>query len=484
MKKFALALATIALAGLPAQAQIVLPGGGTGGGSGSGWNGSLPASVTGATSGGIPCFVSATSMASSGLLTANAIMIGGGVGVCPTTTTTGANVLGVLGVAVNASGGIVSPTPAAAGDIIFWNGTAWAKLSGNSGSIRILQEDASGVPTWVTSAAAGVSSITTACPSTGPSTGAVTITSGLAVVNKTGSYTSTSADCGATIPFSLSAAATLTLPAPVAGFFLAQVVNCGSTTSGDPSCPAASIVPLTIAPASGHIDGLSSESFPPGTSKGIWTNGTDYFTTNGGTSQFSPGYTVGPWYLPANYGAINGGGGSINTNSVYCTPAWINDIGAVIGGGSGTIGSLGARISTLGTSNIQLGIYANDFTVAPYRPGALLGHTSDIVDTAAGAVSAALTSGAVVSAGLYWMCAEANDNTVRIQSLPVSSTAGSFYAAAVGDTSVGNILSGSFLGTVLTVVGTYGTWPASLHGNSFTTNSQSSVVAFQFTSIP
>jgi hypothetical protein len=46
----------------------------------------FPVTVSGTvTSGGIPCFTSTTNEASSALLTANAIVVGGGIGVCPST---------------------------------------------------------------------------------------------------------------------------------------------------------------------------------------------------------------------------------------------------------------------------------------------------------------------------------------------------------------------------------------------------------------
>lgn len=49
--------------------------------------------LTAGTSGGIPAFTATGTIASSALLAANALMIGGGAGVAPSTTTTGAGVL-------------------------------------------------------------------------------------------------------------------------------------------------------------------------------------------------------------------------------------------------------------------------------------------------------------------------------------------------------------------------------------------------------
>lgn len=66
-----------------------------------------PALTVAGTSGGIPYFDSASSWASSGVLAANALMIGGGAGAAPATTTTGANVLTALGVDIGSAGAIV-----------------------------------------------------------------------------------------------------------------------------------------------------------------------------------------------------------------------------------------------------------------------------------------------------------------------------------------------------------------------------------------
>src|SRR2546428_633843 len=95
----------------------------TGGGGGSGtvtsvsWTGGLvsvatptttPAFTVAGTSGGIPYFSGATTWASSAALAANALVIGGGAGATPATTTTGANVLTALGVAVGSAGAFVT----------------------------------------------------------------------------------------------------------------------------------------------------------------------------------------------------------------------------------------------------------------------------------------------------------------------------------------------------------------------------------------
>jgi hypothetical protein len=68
---------------LSTNAAVTVPQGGTG--------------LTGGTSGGLPYFNAANTMASSGVLAANALVIGGGAGAAPSTTTTGTGILTFLG---------------------------------------------------------------------------------------------------------------------------------------------------------------------------------------------------------------------------------------------------------------------------------------------------------------------------------------------------------------------------------------------------
>ena len=72
-------------------------------------SGTLAFTIAG-TSGGIPYFSSATGWASSAALAANSIVLGGGAGVAPSTTTTGTGVVTALGQSVTGSGGIVLAT--------------------------------------------------------------------------------------------------------------------------------------------------------------------------------------------------------------------------------------------------------------------------------------------------------------------------------------------------------------------------------------
>jgi hypothetical protein len=67
----------------------------------------FPVTVSGTvTSGGVPYFSSTTNMATSAVLAANALVVGGGAGVAPSTVTTGTGVLTALGSNTNATGGV------------------------------------------------------------------------------------------------------------------------------------------------------------------------------------------------------------------------------------------------------------------------------------------------------------------------------------------------------------------------------------------
>ena len=64
--------------------------------------------LTSGTSGGIPYYSASNAIASSAALAANALVVGGGAGVAPSTVTTGTGVLTAVGNAVNTTGGLVT----------------------------------------------------------------------------------------------------------------------------------------------------------------------------------------------------------------------------------------------------------------------------------------------------------------------------------------------------------------------------------------
>ncbi len=100
-----------------------------------------PALTVVGTSGGIPYFSSGTTWASSAALAANAIVLGGGAGVAPATTTTGTGVVTAIGNSVNTSGGLVTQSGTLASSAIV--------LGGGSGSAVTSTTTGAGVVTAI-----------------------------------------------------------------------------------------------------------------------------------------------------------------------------------------------------------------------------------------------------------------------------------------------------------------------------------------------
>lgn len=97
-----------------------------------------PAFTVAGTSGGIPYFSSASTWATSAALAANALVVGGGAGVAPSTVTTGTGVLTALAVNVGSAGAFVTfngalGTPSS-GTVTNLTGTASININGTVGA--------------------------------------------------------------------------------------------------------------------------------------------------------------------------------------------------------------------------------------------------------------------------------------------------------------------------------------------------------------
>jgi hypothetical protein len=219
-------------------------------------------------------------------------------------------------------------------------------------------------------------------------------------------------------------------------------------------------------------------NFPP-----IGPNANPSSGTGSPTPQIvGPGYAATVWYQPMPGYVSLTVGGAPSVNVTYCTVGWVGNI-SPSGGGSATLGSLAARITTLGTSNIQLAMYKDDATVAPHRPGTLVGATGNIVDTSTGTVTGAAT-GTVTGPGQYWLCMQTNDTTVRMISRIGTATDAITFAWA-GTATAANALAGANVTGGVSTPGTFGTWPASLNGSTWTeVGNTAPLLAFQFASIP
>lgn len=97
------------------------------------------------------------------------------------------------------------PTLSAAGDTLYWNGSALARFAGNSSGTACFSENASGVPAWAACALGGTNTYTS-------------------------SQTATTADSGKLIKLNCSSACTYTLPNPQPSItFFTTVESVGST---------------------------------------------------------------------------------------------------------------------------------------------------------------------------------------------------------------------------------------------------------------
>jgi trimeric autotransporter adhesin len=165
---------------------------------------STPALTIAGTSGGIPYFSSASTWASSGALTANALVLGGGAGTSPTvlgslgTTTTvlhgnssGAPTFGAVALGSDVSGtlplgnGGTGLNSFTAGDLVYFaSGTSFTKLGiGTNGQVLTSSGTA---PQWTTAVASGVTSFQTSMAGLTPSsatTGSVTLAGTLGPAN-------------------------------------------------------------------------------------------------------------------------------------------------------------------------------------------------------------------------------------------------------------------------------------------------------------
>lgn len=178
-----------------------------------------------------------------------------------------------------------------------------------------------------------------------------------------------------------------------------------------------------------------------------------------------PSVVSGNWYAPAWVTLATGS--ALTSGRISCALQY-NALGSFV------VKSLGGRITTLGSSNIQFAVYTNSGAAISgtgfSTPGTLLGNTSNIVDTSAAAVSGAITGPAsetsfTLPAGYYWFCVNANDGTVVMQSFSASTT-GLTGVVGVGHQTLATLTSAATTAALnVFVAGTFGTWNA---GSSYT----------------
>lgn len=120
-----------------------------------------------------------------------------------------------------------------------------------------------------------------------------------------------------------------------------------------------------------------------------------------------------------------------------------------------TISHVGAKITTIGSTNAQFGIYNASATTR--LPTTNIDKTASIANTSLGFISGALGSSRQLEAGLYWFGVEVNDVTCAFAAVNALST---FLSSVVGNTTLSN-LSGSTAANMMTSVAAtqaFGTW--------------------------
>lgn len=155
--------------------------------------------------------------------------------------------------------------------------------------------------------------------------------------------------------------------------------------------------------------------------------------------------TSGNWYEPPYF--ILGAGTALTVNRMTCIPQFNP-------GPAFSVKTLGARVTTGGSTNIQLAIYANS---GGFPNGAALASTANIADTPAGLVSSAVTV-FTLPAGVYWACIVAGDSTVIMQTVANSMA---WYSAMNGSATQATVNSGAgAVGMAIFQAFTFGSaWP-------------------------
>jgi len=321
-------------------------------------------------------------------------------------------------------------------------------------------------------AAAGVDSISTACPASAgqPLTGAVTLTAGVATYAKTGtSYTigASEDDCGALVTFSNTAAQAVTLPQAgttagssnfQAGFF----VTVSNINSGI----------VTITPTTSTINGAATLVLYPGQSVGIVSDGTNYQIAPGSfRPERGPPIMVGPeylyggsinlWFAPHwNTGNSSAGSSAYDVTRTYWVPFYISS--------PETIEALGVVISTgiTSTDTLYMAIYSGAGSNKPVGSAlatACINNGSTAggcTNASVGAQTASLIGGnlAITRAGWYWFGFQTNDTAVRLR-IPVGITS-AWIGASSAAIAIGNAVPQTGGYTTGTTAGTWPTDPA------------------------
>jgi hypothetical protein len=367
-----------------------------------------------------------------------------------------------------------------------------------------------------------VTQIDTACGvSGGPITTTGTVQGNAATRAATGiTDTVLSSDCGKVVTESNASPITITLPQATgsfgAGWFFTQVCLGAGTCTVVPTTskindPATSLTLTTGQSADIVSDGTNyiaalGRGGSPTTNAADLTSGTlaaarlpaftgDCTTVAGAAATTcnapNPGYIASNWYMSPAWQTQSTGNAVGAANRISCKYGYVPR--------TVTIGALGARIISVGTTNYQLAIYAN----SGGRPGVLLSSTGSMVTTATGLVSAALAAnkqvgpdGADTGRDVWW-CMNVNDTTTTFMA---ENTATTSQSASIGSATAADLIPANTAASLIGIhctgancaggSSTFNTWPATLVGSTWTsmmsttTGNTVPLIVFQAASVP
>lgn len=350
----------------------------------------------------------------------------------------------VTSVAESFTGGII----AVAGSPITTSGTFALTVSGTSGGVPYFSSGTG----WTSSAALANASLVVGggaggAPATITLGGDCTFSSPNVTCTKTGGVAFTALATAAT-PLSVANGGTGATSAN-AGFNALSPM----TTIGDIIYGAASGVATRLANGTtGQFLGANTGAAP------------SWQTPAGGGSSALSSYTTARYYTLG--GTASAAGAAATASVIVCNKGLLY--------AQLTFQVLTVNITTAGSSNIQSALYADTGGL----PGALLSSTPSVVDT--GTLGTAMTLAVNVQAGpgAIWFCTNVNDSTVVMTgNSKVTLIPATLVGAVVGAAGLAQLVSSVSNVTGVSCSGancnggssTFGTWPATLVGSTWTT---------------